>query len=241
MKSNKRKLFSSKLKFEEIRLLSHEIAKKVISGELTKEEAINEVMEKADWSYGYADAAVTSWIENEPTYNGMVMSSFTLHYKNDDGEDSIWGTYGTKEEAESEIEKFRTTGFGPNPTFCEIIESSRKPIKSNAKDDKRSYEIDRENKATLSWGDFCDSLSEDFVMDGIFRTAPGDHHWSETIGDLIVVLSVSEDNPSQGRFSLYKRGNFKKPLRTEYKRFGNADEAKEIMYQFIEFAENFDD
>lgn len=319
MKSNKRKLFSSKLEFEEIRLLSHEIAKKVISGELTKEEAINEVMEKADWSYGYADAAVTSWIENEPTYNGMVMSSFTLHYKNDDGEDSIWGTYGTKEEAESEIEKFRTTGFGPNPTFCEIIESSRKAvkssfavkiidrhgeedsyswvngdrydsskpevfgtkeeaqsvakefnrffydeglgsfywtsvveyndainssrkaIKSNAKDDKRSYEIDRENKATLSWGDFCDSLSEDFVMDGIFRTAPGDHHWSETIGDLIVVLSVSEDNPSQGRFSLYKRGNFKKPLRTEYKRFGNADEAKEIMYQFIEFAENFDD
>lgn len=65
MNSNKRKLFSSKLKFEEMRLLSHEIAKKVISGELTKEEAINEVMEKADWSYGYADAAVTCWIENE--------------------------------------------------------------------------------------------------------------------------------------------------------------------------------
>ena len=129
--SDKRKLWSSKLDFEDIRRLSHEIAKKVISGELTKEEAIVEVMDKANWSYGYADAAVSSWIENEPTYNGMVMSSFTLHYKNDDGEDSVWGIYDTKEEAESEIEKFRTTGFGPNPTFCEIIESSRKPIKSS--------------------------------------------------------------------------------------------------------------
>lgn len=55
-----------------------------------------------------------------------INSSFALHYlREEDGQDCIWNSYDTREEAEAQIEEFKKTGKGPNPKFCEIVESSK--------------------------------------------------------------------------------------------------------------------
>lgn len=60
-----------------------------------------------------------------------IKSSFSLHYRNDDGEDCVWDIYDTREEAEEQIEEFKRKKMGPEPWSCEIIENSRKLIKSS--------------------------------------------------------------------------------------------------------------
>ncbi len=71
----------------------------------------------------------------------LVKSSFSLHYRNDDGEDCVWGIYDTREEAEEEIEEFKRKKMGPEPWRCEIIENSRKSIKSSNENSRYNYDF----------------------------------------------------------------------------------------------------
>ena len=68
---------------------------------------------------------------------------------------------------------------------------------------KRQREIDRENRATLAYGEIDDKMSAEFMKDCFFRKVPGSHHWAESVGDYTYVCSIDEDNYAQARFSTY--------------------------------------
>lgn len=69
------KTIKSNIDSEELIVLSHKIAKGILSGKISLQEAVVKVMNELNCDERYALSCVYSWIENEPTYNGMVMTS----------------------------------------------------------------------------------------------------------------------------------------------------------------------
>lgn len=72
---NSRKVIKSSKTFDDFIEFSHEIAKGIISGKLSQEEAVEIIMKELKCSYDYANGLVMRWVLNEPTYNGLVMTS----------------------------------------------------------------------------------------------------------------------------------------------------------------------
>ncbi len=70
-----RKNIKSSVSADELPAFSHEIAKGVLSEKISLQEAVARVMEKLNCDEKYALTCVYSWIEKEPTYNGMVMTN----------------------------------------------------------------------------------------------------------------------------------------------------------------------
>ncbi|MBR4397098.1 MAG: hypothetical protein IKS93_04515 [Methanobrevibacter sp.] len=60
---------------DELSAFSHEIAKGVISGKMSMQEAIGRVMNELNCNESYAQACIESWVEKEPTYNGNIMTN----------------------------------------------------------------------------------------------------------------------------------------------------------------------
>lgn len=65
----------SGMEFDELTEFSHQIAKSVISEKMSLQQAVSEVMNELNCNEKYALTCVHNWIENEPTYNGMTMTS----------------------------------------------------------------------------------------------------------------------------------------------------------------------
>lgn len=97
----------SGMEFDELTEFSHQIAKSVISEEMSLQQAVNEVMNKLKCNEKYALTCVHSWIENEPTYNGMTMTSSrqiksARYIATDPESGEVLGSADTYEEAVNE-------------------------------------------------------------------------------------------------------------------------------------------
>ena len=156
---------------DELSAFSHEIAKGIISGKMSMQEAIGRVMNELNCNESYAQACIESWVEKEPTYNGNIMtnsrkplkSSFYVRCCDQNDNDVGFVTvdkkvsedeskikyFNTKEQAEDfakqmyEIYKEDNEQYGIGYEFYvdSEITSSRRPVKSY--DTSYGDEIDR--------------------------------------------------------------------------------------------------
>lgn len=109
----------------------------------------------------------------------------------------------------------------------------REELNSRDAYNKRQREIDRENRATLSFGETCDAMDKEFMRKVYKGSDPNWKHWGYSFDDQFFVCTVAEDNPRQFCFETYvNRDRVDENTRRGY--FGDPSELVALFWEYID-------
>ena len=113
----------------------------------------------------------------------------------------------------------------------------REELNSRDAYNKRQREINRENSATLSFGETCDAMDKEFMRKVYKGSDPNWKHWGYSFDAQFFVCTVAEDNPRQFCFETYvNRDRVDENTRRGY--FGDPSELVALFWEYIDsFAE----